>query len=124
MNRSALPLVRGVYGRVRLCFAGRRHRSPKRLAAVSRAVIGHDPLDADALDCQPPERAIEKADRALLLFVRQDLAVGQARGVVDADVQRFPADAVMPVDRARPAPGDTVANALDAPKLLGVEMNQ
>src|SRR5215813_14965207 len=104
--------------------AGCRHRPPECLASVSGAVVGHDPLDADALTGEPSERAAEKADRALFFLVRQDLAVRQARGVVDANVQCLPADAVMSIDCARPASGDAVADTRDAAEFLGVEVDQ
>jgi hypothetical protein len=104
--------------------AGRCHRRPEGFAAVGGAVIGHDPLDADALTAEPRQCATEKPDRALLFLVRQDLAVRQTRGVVDANVQCLPADAVVPIDRARPASGDAVADTGDAPELLGVEVDQ
>jgi hypothetical protein len=35
-------------------------------------------------------------------------------------MQGLPTDAVMPIDRARPASGDAVANARDAPEFLGI----
>src|SRR6516225_8668829 len=104
--------------------AGRCHRRPERFASVGGAVIGHDPLDADALTAEPRQRAAEKPDRALLFLVRQDLAVSQARGVVDTNVQCLPADAVMAIDRTRLASGNAVADTGDAPELLGVEVDQ
>ena len=51
--------------------ADRCHRRAKGFAAVGRAVIGHDPLDADALTGEPSQGAAEKSDRALFFLVRR-----------------------------------------------------
>jgi hypothetical protein len=34
---------------------------PKHLAAIATAVVGHDPLDRDAVSGKPGQRAFEKA---------------------------------------------------------------
>ena len=41
------------------------------MAAVSRAVVGHHPLDADPEASEPGERAFEKRYRALFALVGQ-----------------------------------------------------
>src|SRR5215469_16777112 len=97
---------------------------PEHPAAIAVAVVGHDPLDRNALDGKPGERSFEKTGGGFLALVRQHFAVGEPAGVIDADVQALPADPVMPIDRAGAASGDAVANALDAAELLGVHMNQ
>src|SRR5580704_5403101 len=94
------------------------------MAAVSRTIVGHDPLDVDAVTGEPIERAAEEGNGVFLLLVRQELGVGQARGVVDTDVQRLPTDAVVAVDGSAAAPGDAVANALDAAEFLGVAVQE
>lgn len=65
-----------------------------------------------------------KAVAGFLALVRQDLAVGEPAGVVDADVQALPTDAVMTIDRAWSRPGDPVPDPRDAAEFLGVEMHQ
>jgi hypothetical protein len=52
---------------------------------------------------KPGERPIEEGDGVLLAFARQDLGVGEPRGVVDGDVQVLPADAL---DAIAPVAGD------------------
>ena len=47
---------------------------PEDLAAVAVAVVGHDPLDRNAVAGKPGERAFEKAGGGFLALVRQDFA--------------------------------------------------
>src|SRR5262245_50569422 len=72
----------------------------EQLTAIAVAVVGHNPLDRDAMTGKPGERTFEKAGGGFLALVRQDFAVGKSAGVVDADMQTLPADAVMSVGRA------------------------
>src|SRR4051794_32574872 len=101
-----------------------RQRRPESLAEIGRTVIGHDPFDGHALPRKPAECALEKADRAVLALVREDLAVSQPGRVIDAHMQRFPADAVMAIDRAARSTGDAMPDPRDTPKLLGIKMDQ
>src|SRR5436190_1079821 len=101
-----------------------RQRRPESLAEIGRTVIGHDPFDGHPLPGKPAEGALEKADRAALALVRQDLAVSQPGRVIDAHMQRFPADAVMAIDHAARSAGDAMPDPGDTPKLLGIEMDQ
>jgi hypothetical protein len=73
---------------------------------------------------KPGQRPLEEANRAGLALVREDLGVGQARGVIDRDVQVFPADAAVAVDDAGAAAGDAVPDAGDLAELLGVDVDQ
>src|SRR4051794_763841 len=54
--------------------------------AVGRAVVGHHPLDVDAVAAVERERALEERDRGGGLLIGEHLDVGQAGSVVDADV--------------------------------------
>jgi hypothetical protein len=63
------------------------------VAAIGSAVVGHVPLDNDA---EPGERPFEEGDGAGPALIGEDL--GQARRVIDGDVQVFPADASVAVD--------------------------
>jgi hypothetical protein len=91
------------------------------VAAVRRAVVGHDPLDRHALAREPGDRTLQERHRAALALVGEDLAVGQARGIVDADVHGLPAGAPPSV---APIAGHAVTNRFDAPELLGVDVDQ
>ena len=94
------------------------------MAAIGIAVVGHDPLDGDAMAREPDQRPLEEGDGPGLALVGEDLGVGQARGVIDGDVQVFPADAAVAVDHAGPAAGDAMPDAGDPPKLLGVDVDE
>src|SRR6185312_10365773 len=91
--------------------------------------LGFDAVAAVEADC-----AAEKRDRGLGLLVAQNLDVGQARGVIDADMH------VLPADRASPDPsgvsetrhvvpawafaGPLARTALDASELLHVDVQE
>src|ERR1700758_795179 len=83
------------------------------LAAIAAAVVGHDPLDHHAMAGKPGEGTLHKAGGGFLALVRQDFAVGQPTGVIDADMQALPTNPVMPIDRAGAAPGDAMAKACE-----------
>jgi hypothetical protein len=64
---------------------------------VGESVVGHDRLDPDAEAGEPGGGAGKEAGAGLAALVGQQLGVGQARGIVDRNVQVFPADAARPV---------------------------
>jgi len=70
---------------------------------------------------EPADRAFEERHRALLTLVGEDLAVGQARGVVDADMHGLPAGAALAVT---PVAGDAMADRRDASQLLRIDVEQ
>ncbi len=65
------------------------------------------------------QRGVEEGDGTFLLFVGHDLAEGDARGVVDGDVDKLPADAAA-VALADAIAGDAVTDALETAELFGV----
>jgi hypothetical protein len=67
--------ARGVGPGAFVLEAGRSDRGAEIPAEIGRTVVGHNTFDGDALLRQPAERALEKADRAFLALVWQDLAV-------------------------------------------------
>ena len=88
---------------------------------VGKGVVGHDALDAYAAAGEPTDGTVEEAGASLAALVGQDLGVGEARAVVDGDVQVLPAEASL---AAGAIAGDAVADAVDAAELLGVDMDQ
>src|SRR5690606_18190384 len=66
---------------------------------------------------------LEEGNGALLLLVGQDLREGDARGVVDADVDELPAAAAAAIVAGVMA-GDAVADLVEAAELLDVEVDQ
>src|SRR6188474_2655360 len=70
---------------------------------------------------------LEEGDRALRLLVRHDHGEGDARGVVDADMDELPAGAFTsgPCVALPPAvAGDAVADLVEAAELLDVDVDE
>ena len=80
--------------------------------------------DRDAEACVVGDGGLEEGDGALLFLVGQDLREGDARGVVDADMDELPAGAAGLVALAAAVAGDAVADALEAAELLDVDVDQ
>jgi hypothetical protein len=72
---------------------------------------------------EPVDRAGGEGDGALLALVGEQFRTGQARGVIDGDVDLFPAGAAL-VALAGSIAGDAMADAADATKLLDVDVDQ
>lgn len=62
----------------------------ERSGFVAAALIGRDAGDGDAEALVVGDGGLEEGDGAFLLFVGHDLTEGEARGVIDADVDIFP----------------------------------
>jgi hypothetical protein len=95
----------------------------KALAAVGGAVVGHDALGDDAMRLEPGQCSIEEGHGTLLPLIGQHGGEGQARGVVDGDVQVLPAGAAL-IALAGAVAGDAVADAVDPAELLDVNVDQ
>ena len=91
------------------------------MAAVADAVVGDDAAHADAVAGEPDHCAGKEARAAVAGLVVEDLDIGEPGVVVDADVDEFPADAVV---LAAPGPGDAVAGLVETGELLDVEVDQ
>lgn len=63
------------------------------LGDVAGAVVGHNPCDGDAQAGVVTHGRAQERDGAFGLFIRKDVGESDARGVVDADMDVFPADA-------------------------------
>src|ERR1043166_8319810 len=87
MKRSALPLVLGVYGLVRMCLMPSRFACvPEGKGFVARAVVGHDALDGYAQARIVGNGGLEEGDGGSLLLILHDLAEGDAGCIIDADM--------------------------------------
>jgi hypothetical protein len=58
---------------------------------VGGAVVGEDPLDRDPVAGEEADRSAQEDEGGRRPLVAQDLGVGEAGGVVDADVDELPA---------------------------------
>jgi hypothetical protein len=87
-------------------------------------------VGADAVSFVERDRSTEEADGGAGLLVLEDFDVGQACGVIDADVDELPAGdadalAVEPgLLLAGAAAGDAVPSAADPPQLLDVDVQE
>src|ERR1700749_121829 len=90
---------------------------------IGRSVVGHDALDAHTKTVEPSQRATGKSDGAVGFFAGQDFAVGQAAGIIDGDVEIFPAGAAL-VALAGAIAGDAVTDTIDAAEFLDVDVDQ
>ena len=57
---------------------------------VARSFVGHDALNADAEFCGVDHRGFQEGDSACLALTFFDLGIGDARGIVDAEVDVIP----------------------------------
>lgn len=62
------------------------------LGLVAGAVVGHHPRDCDAQALIIGDGRLEEGNGANGGFVGEDIGKGDAGGIVDADVDVFPAD--------------------------------
>ena len=90
--------------------------------AIAGAVVGHDAGDLYAEAAVASDGVLEKVDCALLLLISQDLGEGQARCVVDGDVDELVAGAtafaLLAIVR------DAVARSDEPAELFDVDMNE
>ena len=63
------------------------------LGVVGLCVVGEHPFDADPVFVIPAVGAAQEGGAVLLAFGGEELAVGEARVVVDRDVQMLPTGA-------------------------------
>src|ERR1019366_538053 len=96
--------------------------------SIAGTVVGHDAGYGDGEAFVVGEGGLQEGDGAFFLLVGQDLAEGDARGVVDADVDELPSGAPAPLagraPLAGPIAGDAVADLLEAAELLDVDVDQ
>src|SRR6476469_106869 len=64
-----------------------------RRGAIGEGVVGHDPADPNAVAAEPGQRAPEERRDLSRALGREDLDVGQTRGIIDGDMDVLPADA-------------------------------
>src|SRR5207248_4976683 len=68
----------------------------KAVGHVRRAVVGHHAFDADPALRKPVDRPPEETDRGRRVLIVQDFDIGRPTEIIDADVNRFPAEATDP----------------------------
>jgi hypothetical protein len=99
MKRSAFPVVLRVYGLVRMCLRpSSRAGVAKREGLIATAGVGHHSGHGDAEACVIGDGGFEEPRGAVGSLVWQDLGEGDARSVIDAEVDQFQPE---PSPRAR-----------------------
>jgi hypothetical protein len=99
-------------------------RPGERFGPIAGAVVGHDALDPHAQTRILGDSRLGKRDCAFFFLVLHDLAEGDARCIVDADVDELPADAKVAVDYACLSSSDPMAHGADSSKLLDIDMDE
>jgi hypothetical protein len=93
---------------------GEEHR------AIGGSVVGEEGLRSDALEGVPVEGSLEESRRRFAFLVRENLHVGKAGVVVDADVGALPA---RPLTQPPAVSGGAVPRPTDdASELLDVQV--
>ena len=93
----------------------------KLVRAIAAAVIGEQGANGDAMASEKVNGILEKGDGGGGLLIGEDAGEGQARVIVDGDVQGFPAGMlVLTAAAAVAAPGDL----LEAGHALDIEMEK
>src|SRR3954466_4967586 len=122
MKRSALPFVCGVGPGSDVLETEPLAGSAEGARFVARSVVGHDALNADAELCVVDHRGFQEGDSARLALTFLDLGIGDARGVVDADVDVFPTHA--PAVALSPAiTGDAMSYAVEPAEFFDVDVD-
>jgi hypothetical protein len=90
--------------------------------SIARAIVGHHPSNRDAEALVVGQGCLQEGGGALFLLIGHDLRESDARSVVDADMDKLPADATA-VALAGAVAGDAVADPVEAAELLDVDMD-
>jgi len=88
---------------------------------IGWAVVGHNGADPDIESPVVGHGPFQVTGGGVLSFVGQDFDIGQARPIVDADVDEFPAS---PLGSDAAIAMDAMSDANDAPELLDVQMEE
>ncbi|MGY4285426.1 hypothetical protein ACVWXO_004646 [Bradyrhizobium sp. LM2.7] len=91
--------------------------------SIAGAVVGHDALDCQAQARIVGDRRLEERHGALLAFILHDLAEGNARGIVDANVDELPPRLTRAVLFGADT-CDAVTHAIEFAELFDVDVDQ
>lgn len=89
--------------------------------AISTAVVRQQASGLNAPGREPVQRPFQKVGGGLPPLVGKDLDVSDARVIVDADMDKLPADAT---DVGRAIAVDAVTDPSDTPQFLGVDVKK
>jgi hypothetical protein len=95
--------------------------SSEEFGAISRAAIGEELLDGEAVSGVEAEGEVQSVENALGAFVREETSEGEAGVIIDGDVETFDAGAWVAEGAIT---GGAHAWAKKAPELLDVEVEE
>ena len=96
--------------------------SAERKRPVAGSIVGHHALHFDAEFFVVGNHFLEKCNRAALLLAGHDLREGDARVIVDGDVNVLPTDASA-VALSRAVPGNAMTDPIETAELFDVEVD-
>jgi hypothetical protein len=88
---------------------------------VGGAVVGHDLIDGDVLPLEPGNSPLQEGQSGLAAFIRENLDVGEAGGVIHTDVGELVSEAGLGISAMAMNP---VARASESSQFLGVDVEQ
>ena len=91
---------------------------------IARAVVGHDPLDLDAQGCVIGHRRLKESDGACFSLVPHHPAKGDARRIVDADMDELPTNTEVTIDHTGLSACDPMTHGTNPAELLDIEMDE
>jgi hypothetical protein len=93
----------------------------KELGDVAGAIVAHDGVSLDAEGAEVAQGSLEEGDGALLAFIGHDASKSDAGGIINSDVDIFPAGAF---DQIATVACNAVTGSLDAGEFFDVQVNE
>ena len=97
---------------------------PESLRPIARPVVCHHALNVDTELGVVSNGGLKEGDSGFFALISHDLHEGDARSIVDADMDALPADAMVTVDYAGLSSGDAMSDGTDAAEFLDIEMDE
>jgi hypothetical protein len=97
---------------------------PESLRPVARPIVCHNALNVDTELGVISNGGLKEGDSGFFALISHDLHEGDARSIVDADMDAFPADAMVTVDHAGLSSSDAMSNGTDAAEFLDIEVDE
>ena len=97
------------------------------MGSEAGAIIGHHPLDIYTMPLEEAQGVEEESEAGGALFIGQDFRISQPGMIIDGEMQVFPALSSLfsgaRIALANPIARDAMANALDTPQFLDINMD-
>lgn len=93
----------------------------KEVGEIAGAVVGHDPVDLDAVAFEEADGTAQESRCGLGLFIGQDLDIGQTGEIVDGHMSKLPP---RPTSSGSSVAMNAMTHSFDASQLLDVEVDE